>query len=155
MPYFAYRNVYVVVQTARVRNVGIDAFFKCEFCPASEVVALPVARAVGTFAPVFFYVVSVDDEFICGAFVEAGKVAAEHDKVGSHGEGKRYVIIVDYAAVGAHGNVNAGFFKIFVARFGNFNNGGGLSAPDTFLFACNANGAASYADLYKIRPGFG
>ena len=71
----------VILQGARVGDVGIHALFKRKARLAAEVVTLPVARAVRAFAPVFLDVHAVDKQLVRRRFVEASEVAAQHQEV--------------------------------------------------------------------------
>ena len=120
----------------------------------AQIITLPVAGAVGTFAPVFLHVIAVDAQFVCGALIKTREVAAQHYKVGAHGKSKRDVIIMNDAAVGADGNINSGFFEVFVPRTGHFNDRRSLSAANAFGFAGDADRTAANADLHKICTSF-
>ena len=65
------------------------------------------------------------------ALVEAGEVAAQHHKVGTHGKSKRHVVVVDDTAVGAHGHVDAGLLVVLVASAADIDQRGGLTTADT------------------------
>ena len=69
-----------------IGHIGIHAFFEGELFVAAHVVALPVAGTVGAFAPVLLHIIAVDDDLVGGAFVEAGEIAAQHNKIGAHGQ---------------------------------------------------------------------
>ena len=90
-----------------------------------------------------------------GDLVKAGEVAAEHQKVRAHGEGERHVIVVDDAAVGADGNIDARFAEIFVARGGDLDESGRLTAADALGLARDADGTAADADLDKVCAALG
>ena len=83
----AQRDVDVVAQGTGIGNVGVDALFKRQLAVAAEVVALPVARAVRAFAPIFLVVGAVDLDLVRRALVEAREVAAEHHEVRAHRQG--------------------------------------------------------------------
>ena len=145
----------VILQGARVGDVGIHALFKRKARLAAEVVTLPVARAVRAFAPVFLDVHAVDEQLVRRRFVEASEVAAQHQEVRAHGERKRHVIVVHDAAVGADGDIHAGLAEVFVARGAHLNERGGLAAADTLRFARDADGASADADFDKVRAALG
>ena len=145
----------IILQRACVGDIGIHALLKGKTRLAADVVALPVARAVRALAPVFLDIHAVDKELIRGRFVKAGEVAAEHQKVRAHGEGERHVIVVDDAAVGADGNIDARFAEIFVARGGDLDERGRLTAADALRFARDADGTAADADLDKVCAALG
>ena len=151
----AQRKLDVVFQRAGVWHVGIDAFFEGELAVAAHVITLPVAGAGRAFAPVFFHVVATDAYAVGWRFIEAGEVAAEHDEVCAHGKSEGHMIVVHDTTVGAERNVHASFFEIFVAGFGDFDNGGRLAAADAFLFTGDADGAAADADLDEVCACFG
>ena len=52
----------------------------------------------------------------------------------THGQSQCHVIIVDDAAVGADGDIDAGFLEIFIPGRGHFDDSGSLSAADALLF---------------------
>ena len=108
-------ELYVVVQGTGVSYVGIDAFLKGELACAAQIVSLPIAGAVAAFAPVLFNVSTVHEHLRAGSFIEAGEIAAQHQEVGTHGEGEGHMMVIDDATVGADGNVDAGFFVILIA----------------------------------------
>ena len=66
----------VVLEAAGVGHVGIHALLEGQLLAAAEIVALPVARAVGALAPVLFHERAVDVDLVRRALVEAGEVAA-------------------------------------------------------------------------------
>ncbi len=148
-------DAHVVVQRAGVRNVGIDAFLEGELAVAAEVVALPVARAVRAFAPILLVEGAVDLHLVRGAFVEAGEVTAQHQEVRAHGEGQRDMVVVDDAAVGADGDVNARLLEIFVTGLADVDERRRLPASDAFRLTGDADGAAADADFYKVRARLG
>ena len=65
------------------------------------------------------------------------------------------MVIVDDAAVGADGDVNAGLLEVLVPRLGHLDDRGGLPPADALLLPRDADGAAADADFYKVRPGPG
>ena len=67
----------VFFQGTRVGDVGVDTLFEGELLVAAQVIALPVAGAVGTLAPVLLDVGAADEELLGRALVEAGEVAAQ------------------------------------------------------------------------------
>ena len=151
---FVQGHLNVVLEAAGVRYVGIDAFFEGELACAAHIVALPVAGAGGTFAPVLFHVVAADVDLVGGAFVKAGEVAAQHDEVSAHSQSQGHVVVVNDTAVGADGDVDAGLFVIFVAGFGHIDDSGSLSAADTFLLTGDTDGAAADADFDEVCASF-
>src|SRR5574344_2253653 len=122
-----------------VRNVRIYAFLERKLFVSAQVVALPVACAVASLAPVFLHVVSVDDELVRRAFIEACEVAAEHHEVCTHCECERDVVVMHNAAVRADWNINARLCVIFIACLCNFNRSSRLSASNALLFASDAD----------------
>ena len=50
---FARRRLHVVVEASGVRNVAVDAFFEGHLFRPAQIVALPVARSVRSFTPIF------------------------------------------------------------------------------------------------------
>ena len=119
---------HIVLQRTGVSDVGVNALFKDQAALAAQVIALPVAGAVGTFAPIFLHILAVDQDLVGGAFIEAGEVAAQHDEVRAHGQGQGNVVVVDDTAVGADGDVDAGLLEIFVAGLADLDQGGRLTA---------------------------
>ena len=59
-------------------------------------------------------------------------------------------MVVDYAAVGADGDIYARSLEIFVSRLADVYKRGGLASADALCLAGNAYGAAADADLYKV-----
>ena len=155
MAHLAEREGHVVLQGAGVGHVGIHALLEAELLVAAHVVALPVAGAGGTLAPILLVVGAADVDLVGGALVKAGKVAAQHDEIGAHGQSERDVVVVDDAAVGADGDVNAGFFKVAVALGADVDHGGGLPAADALGLPRDADGAAADADLDEVRAALG
>ena len=145
---------HVVPQGTGVGDVGVHAFLKAELGRAAQIVALPVPGAVGAFAPVFLHVRTVDHDLVRGAFVEAGEVTAQHQEVRAHGQRQRHVVIVDNAAVGADGHVDARLLEILVTGCGDLDQCRCLTTANALGFTGNADGAAADADLHKVRPGF-
>ncbi len=58
------------------------------------------------------------------------------------------------AAIGADRDIDAGLLIVFIAGFGNLDNGGCLAAANALGFAGDADGAAANADLDKVCTGF-
>ena len=143
------------MKTAGIGHIGVDAFFKGKLFVAAHVVALPVAGAAAAFAPIFFHIIAVDADDVGRAFVETGEIPAEHDKIRAHGKGQGDVMVIDNAAVGANGNVDAGFFKIFIPFFGDFDDGRSLTAADALLLPGDANGTAADSDFNEVGARFG
>ena len=144
---------HVVAERTCVGNVGINALLKAELCLAAEVIALPIARSVGAFAPIFLDISAVYHQFVGRAFVKAGEISAEHEEVGAHCESKGHVIVVNYAAVGADGHINAGFFIIFVSCGSDLDKSGSLSPAYALGLSGDADGAAADA-FTKSAPAF-
>ncbi len=142
------------MQTSGIRHIGIHAFLKGKLRIAAHVVPLPVARTRGAFAPVFFHVVPVDVDAVCRAFVKPREISAQHDEIRTHRQRERHMVIVYDAAIGADGDIDARFLKIFVSRRRNLNDCRSLSAADAFLLPCDADGTAADADFYEIRAAF-
>ena len=84
--------------------------------------------------PIFLHIITVNNHFVGGAFIKTGEIAAQHTEITTHSKSQGDMIIMDDAAVGADGNINAGFFEIFVSGFGNVDNSGGLSAANALGF---------------------
>ena len=143
------------MEASGVRNVTVDAFFEGHLFRPAQIVALPVARSVRSFTPIFFYVIAVDDEFVRRTFVESCEISAEHDEVRAHRERERYMIVVHDAAVRAYRNIDTGFFIPLVARFRHFDRCGCLTSPDSFLFPSDADGTSADSDFNKIGARFG
>ena len=64
-------------------------------------------------------------------------------------------MVVNDTAVGANGNINSLFFKVFVTGFTNLDKGGSLTAADTLGFAGNTDGATADTNLYKVGAAIG
>ena len=60
------------------------------------------------------------------------------------------MVVVDYAAVGADGDIYARSLEIFVSRLADVYERGGLASADALCLAGNAYGAAADADLYEV-----
>ena len=149
------RLLHVIRELTGVGHVGIHTLLEGQLLAAAEVVALPVARAVGALAPVLFHERAVDVDLVRRALVEAGEVAAEHHEVRAHGQRERDVVVVDDAAVGADGHVDAGLAEVLIARAADFDDGGRLAAADALGLARDADGAAADADLHEVRAAVG
>src|SRR5699024_81635 len=94
-------------------------------------------------------------DLVGGALVEAGEVTAQHDEVGAHGQGQGDVVVVDDAAVGADGQIDAGLLEVLVPGAGYVDDGSGLAAADALGLAGDADGTAADADLDEVGPGLG
>ena len=140
----------VFFQGTRVGDIGVDTLFEGELLVAAQVIALPVAGAVGALAPVLLDVGAADEELLGRALVKAGEVAAQHDEVRAHGQGQGNVVVVDDTAVGADGDVDAGLLEIFVAGLADLDQGGRLTAADALGLAGDADGAAADTDLDEV-----
>src|SRR5690606_35278523 len=70
---FMDRLVQVFLQAAGVRHIRVDAFLEHERLLAACVVALPVARPVGPFAPKLLDEIVADLQLARRTLVEAGK----------------------------------------------------------------------------------
>ena len=147
--------LHVVVERARVNDVGINALFKGKLRLSAEVVSLPVAGAVRAFAPIFFDIGAVYVELARRAFIKARKVASEHEEVSAHRKRKRHVIIVDDAAVRADRDIHAGLLVVLVARRRDLDDGACLSASYSLLLTGNTDRASADTDLDKVRARFG
>ena len=65
------------------------------------------------------------------------------------------MVVVDDAAIGAYGHVDAGLLVIAVALGAHVDQRAGLAAADALLLAGDADGAAADADLDEIRAALG
>ena len=83
--------------------------------------------------------------------VEPGEVPAEHQEVGAHGEGEGHMVVMDDAAVGADGNIDAGLFIVLVAGRAHIDESSGLATADALGLTGDADGAAADADFDEIR----
>ena len=61
--------------------------------------------------------------------------------------------LIEVAAVGADGDIDAGFLKILVPLGGHIDHGCGLTAADALGLAGDADGAAANANLHKVGAG--
>ena len=145
---------YTVVQVTGIRNVTVYALFKCHAFLSAKVIALPVAGTITAFSPVFFYVVTVNNQFVCRAFIKACKVAAQHDKICTHSKCQCNVIVVNNSAVRTDRNINTGFCVVFITGFCNFNGSSSLSASNTFLFTGDTDRTAANTNLNKVSTVF-
>ena len=78
-------QVYVILQAACVRNVGVNAFFKGQLSCAAHVITLPVTCTARAFTPVFLHVGAVNVNLVGRAFVETSEVTAQHHEVSTIG----------------------------------------------------------------------
>jgi len=60
------------------------------------------------------------------------------------------VVIVDDAAIGADGHIDAGLFIILIAGLGDLDDSGSLAAANALGLAGDADGAAADADLHEV-----
>ena len=60
------------------------------------------------------------------------------------------MIIVDDAAVGADGHIDAGLLVVLVTSLGNLDDSGSLTTADALGLAGDADGAAADADLHEV-----
>ena len=146
---------HIVVEAAGVGHVGVHALLKAQLGGAAQVVALPVPGTVGAFAPVFLHVGAVDHHLVGGALVEPGEVTAQHQEICAHGQSQGHVVVVDNAAVGADGHIDAGLLEVLVPGCGNLNKGRSLASADALGLPGDADGAAADAHLHKVRTGSG
>ena len=65
------------------------------------------------------------------------------------------MVILNQSAVGANRNVDSSGFVITVALGSHVDNSGSLSSSDTFLFAGNADRAATDTHFYEIGTSLG
>ena len=145
----------IVGELAGVGHVGVHALLEGQLLAAAEVIALPVARAVGALAPVLLHERAVDVDLVRRALVEAGEVAAEHHEVRAHGQSERDVVVMHDAAVGADGHVDAGLAEVLVACAADVDDGRRLTAADALGLARDADRAAADADLHEVRAAVG
>ena len=144
------RGLHAIGQRAGIRNVRINALLKAQLLGTAKVIALPVAGTVGTFAPVFLHIVAANAQLVRGGFIKAGKVTAQHNKVSAHCQCQGDVVVMHNAAIGADGDIDAGLLIVFIAGFGNLDNGSCLAAANALGLAGDADGAAANADLDKV-----
>ena len=97
--HFAKRRLHIAPQASSIRNIGIHALFEGKARAFACVITLPIARAVGTFSPVFFHICSVNADFICRALIKTGEIAAKHQEICTHGQGQSHVIIMNNSAI--------------------------------------------------------
>ena len=149
--YLGERGCHTVRQCTGIGDIGINAFFKAQFCCAAEIISLPVTRTGAALAPVFLHIAAADEDLAGGRLVKAREVAAQHAEVRAHCKRQRDVIVLHNAAVGTDGNIYASLFKIAVALRGNINDSGRLTAADALGLTRNTDRAAADADFYEIR----
>ena len=143
-------GLHVVVEGTGVGNVGVHALLEGQLLVAAVVVPLPVPGPGAALAPVFLHVAAVDEHLVGGALVEPGEVPAQHAEVRAHGEGQRHVVILDDAAVGAHGHVDAGLLQILVPGGRHVLYSGGLAPADALGLPGDADAAAADAHLHEV-----
>ena len=148
-------GLHVVVQGTGVGDVGVNALLEVQLAGAAQIVALPVAGAVGALAPVLLHVGTADHDLVGGGLVEAGEVAAQHQEVSAHGQSQGHVVVVDDAAVGADGHIDAGLLEVLVTGCGNLDQSGSLAAADALGLTGDADGAAADADLDEVSASIG
>ena len=141
---------YVYLQRTSVWNVGINAFFKCQFLGAIQVVTAPVSCTVGTFAPVFLNYAAVDSSLFGWGFIETCEVTAQHYEVSAHSQSQGDVVIVYDTAIRAYRNIDTGFLVVFISCLANFNQRGSLSTADTLGFTGDADRTAADTYLNKV-----
>ena len=144
----------VFFQRTGIWDIGVYAFFESELLGTIEVITAPVSGTVGTFAPVFLDDGAADRSLLCRGFVEAGKVAAEHDEVSAHGKSQCDVVVVNDAAVGADRYVDAGSLVVFISGLAYFDESRCLAAADALGLTGDADGAAADADLDEVSACF-
>ena len=147
--------VHAVLEGAGVGHVGVDALDEGELLGAAQVVALPVAGARGTLAPVLLHVLAVDVHAGRRGLVETGEVTAEHEEVGTHGERKGHVVVVDDAAVGTNRDVYAGLLEVLIAGAADVDQRGGLATADALGLTGDADGTAADTDLDEVGTAIG
>ena len=144
------RAAHAVLEGTGIRDVGVDTLDEAELRSTAQVVTLPVAGTRRTLAPVLLHVLTVHIDALGRALVEAGEVTAQHHKVGTHGKGKRHVVVVDDTAVGAHGHVDTGLLVVLVASAADVDQRGGLATADTLGLTGDADGTAADTDLDEV-----
>ena len=65
------------------------------------------------------------------------------------------MIVKHDSSVGAHGNVYACFFVVFVSRLHHVDESGSLTSAYALCLTGDANRTAADADFYKVRACFG
>ena len=111
---------------------------------------LPVPGPGAALAPVFLHVAAVDEHLVGGALVEPGKIPAQHAEIRAHGKGQRHMVILDDAAIGAYGHVDAGLFQILVPGSRHVLYGGGLATADALGLPGDADAAAADAHFHEV-----
>ena len=140
----------ILFQRAGIRNVGVNTLFESEFLVAAQVVALPVACAVGAFTPVLFNEGAADEKLLGRALVETGKVTAQHDEVSAHGQCQSDMVVINDTAVGADGDIDAGLLIILITCLADLDQGSCLAAADALGLTGDADGAAADTDFDEV-----
>ena len=133
-----------------VRNITVYTFFKGHAFFSTKIITLPVTSTVTTFSPVLFNIVAVNNQFVCGAFVKASKVATQHNKIGTHSQSKGNVVVVNNSAIRTNRNINACLCVVFITGFCNFYCSCCLTTTNTFLFTSNTNGTTTDSYFNKV-----
>ena len=154
MANLAQGHAYVVVEATCIRHVGVYSFLKGHGLCSAQVIALPVAGTVRAFSPVFLYIASIYNELVGGAFIKAGKVATQHYKVCTHGQGQGNVVVVHNTTVRTNRNVNTCFLVILISSLGHFNSCSCLSTANSLLLTSNTDGATANSHLHKVSSIF-
>ena len=136
------RGGHAVAQCPGVGDVGVHSLLKAELGRAAQVVTLPVPGPGAALAPILLHVAAADEDLAGGALVKPGEVPAQHAEVRSHGQGQGDVVVLDNAAVGADGDVDAGLGKILVPCGRHVDDRRGLPPADALGLPGDADGAA-------------
>ena len=128
-------GLHAISQRAGIGHVAVHAFLKAQLCGAAQIVALPVAGTVGTFAPVLLHILAIDANLVRGALVKAGEVTAQHDEVGTHSQSQRDVVIVNDAAIGADRHIDTGLLEVLVTSLCYLDDSGSLTAANALGLA--------------------
>ena len=140
------------MQGAGIHHVRVHALLEAQLAGAAQVIALPVARAVGALAPILLHVNAVDHHLVGGAFIKASEIAAHHQEIRPHRKRQRHVIVMHDAAVGADGDVDPCLPEILVPGLRHLDQRGRLPAANALGLARDADRAAADAHLDEIRP---
>ncbi|CAN4047342.1 Holin, partial [Dysosmobacter welbionis] len=107
---------------------------------SAQVVPLPVPGPGAALAPVLLHIAAADQHLAGGGLVEPGEIPPQHTEVRAHGQGQGDVVVLDNAAVGTDGHVDAGLGKIPVPLCRHIDDRRGLAPADAFGLPGDADG---------------
>ena len=136
-----------------IRYIAVHAFLEFQGFVPTHVIALPVLRTVRALTPILLHEVVSDFHLLRRRLVEAGEITAHHQEIGTHSQRQYHMVIVYQTTIATDRDINAVSFEILVTSFRYVDQGGSLSATDTFLLTGDTDGTTTDTYLDEIRSG--